>query len=237
MACVEYMKANGWTPDTSIGTVQSQIYIDGIQCVNSNMPSCSAHCADLTKTQSACFTCLMQSASCPSTECATSQVDCSDPAQAGSDCCKPAPSGSCCPRVDIAVQCGSCLAANGNNQAAWQSCTQPSGLSSKVIIIIVVCCVVALVVIVTVIVVVVKLKNQAKARERLVANLQRSGVDQRIVHNVQQLNYSNIDSSVFKEADVQMALKQASKRVQPVPPPKNVAVAHLASETEGLFAL
>lgn len=231
------MRLYGWTPQTPIGTVQDAIYTDGIGCVNGNMPSCAAQCANLTKSPTACYSCLSQTASCPSPECATNQVDCSDPAQAGSDCCKGGSAGSCCPNAQLAVQCGSCLASKGNTQAAWESCTHPSGMSSKTIIIIVVCCVVALIVIVTVVVVVVKLKNQAQARQRLVTNLERSGVDPRIVHNVQQLNYSNIDSGIFKAADVQMALRQASKRVQPLPPPKNVAVAHLASETDGLFAL
>lgn len=234
MACAAYSAIKNYSPNESFTNIQNDIYADGIGCINANMPSCVTQCRNLTKTATACYSCLSQYPSCPSTDCVTKQVNCAN--TPNDECCTTS-KGSCCPLAELAVQCGSCIAAGGQTEAAYKACLESSGLSSKTIIIIVVCCVVALVVVITVVVIVVKLRNQAKARQKLVTNLQKSGVDPRIVQNVANLNYSKIDSSIFRDADVHMALKQASKRVKDVPQPKNVAVTHLASETEGLFSV
>lgn len=234
MACAEYNRRKGYTATEAFSTVQTDIYNDGIGCINANMPSCATQCTNLTKTAQACYGCLGQASSCPASNCNIVPTDCAS--QPDDPCCSNA-TGSCCPLAELAVQCGTCLAANGNTAAAWTSCSQAQGLGTRTIVIIAVCCAVALVVVIAIVVVVVKLKAQARAREKLVVNLQREGVDPRIVRHIQNLNYSRIDSRIFHDADVHLALQQASQRVQPVPPPQNVAVEHTASATEGLFGL
>lgn len=234
MACQPYNEKKQYSSTTTFDQITNDIYTDGIGCINTNMPSCSAQCANLTKTAAACYSCLGQYASCPTGSCLNRQVNCA--ATPTDPCCTNA-NGSCCAIAELAVECGSCIAANGQNQDAWIECSTSSGLSSKTVIIIVVCCVVALVVAISIIVVVVKLKSQAAARQKLVDNLEKKKVDPRIIQNVANLDYSKIDKDIFYKADVQLALKSASKKVQPIPQPKNVAVTHLASESEGLFAL
>lgn len=234
MACEPYNRVKSYGSDTPFATIQDDIYNDGIGCINTNMPSCATQCTNLTKTSTACYSCLGQHSSCPSKDCLKRQVDCSS---SPTDPCCTDELGSCCPKAQFAVECGSCIAANGQNRDAWVSCSTSSGLSSKTIIIIVVCCVVALVVVISIIVIVVKLRGQAKARQKLVNNLQKSKVDPRIIQNVANLDYSKIDKDIFYKADVQLALKSASKKVKSIPQPKNVAVTHLASESEGLFSL
>jgi uncharacterized membrane protein YraQ (UPF0718 family) len=135
----------------------------------------------------------------------------------------------------MAVECGSCIAANGN--IGISMCLTAQGLSNRMVIIISVVCAVVVAIVIAVIVVVVKLRKQTDARHKLIRNLQDQGVDSRIINNVANLNYSKIDSSIFRDVDVHMALQQASKRVQNIPPPNNVAVTRTASETEGLFGV
>ena len=153
MACAAYYEAKSYTPDTPFTQVQSDIYNDGIGCINTNMPSCSVQCTNLTKTATACYSCLGQLSSCPGSACLTTNVDCS---KSPTDLCCQNRTGSCCPLAELAVQCGSCLASGGNTPDAWQSCQTDHGLSAKTLLIIVVCCVVAAAIVIAVVVVVVR---------------------------------------------------------------------------------
>ena len=239
MACAEFFSLTGLsTTKNTLSELTDAVFNNGIDCVNSNMASCANSCSDLTKTSSACYSCLSQVNSCPGSICiGVNGVNCSS--NPTDPCCSN--SNSCCPYARSAVECGTCVAhhagSNSQSVADFEACLKPTGLSKSKLIIIIVVSVVVLIIILAIIIVVVKVRKQAASRQKLVDNLTNRGVDKRIVHQIGDLNYSKIDSSIFHQADVDIALKQASKRVQNVPKPVNVAASQLTNEEDGLFSL
>ena len=211
MACAEFFSLTGLsTTKNTLSELTDAVFYNGIDCVNSNMASCANSCSDLTKTSSACYSCLSQVNSCPGSICiGVNGVNCSS--NPTDPCCSN--SNSCCPYARSAVECGTCVAhhagSNSQSVADFEACLKPTGLSKSKLIIIIVVSVVVLIIILAII----------------------------IVHQIGDLNYSKIDSSIFHQADVDIALKQASKRVQNVPKPVNVAASQLTNEEDGLFSL
>ena len=239
MACKDFFRENGLTVKDPLQDLTNAVFNEGVGCINANLKSCSSLCNNLTKTQEACFSCLEQVNSCPGEACRTVTVDCAqDP---DNDCCPTGRNnGSCCPTVRSAVKCGTCVARRGGNSQsleAFEACLKSGGLGKIHIIIIAVCATVGTLIIIAAIVIGVKLRKSAQQRSKLVANLQKEGVDHRLIHDIGDLDYSRINSSVFKDVNERIALKKATSRLKKVPPPVNTQARQLSSASEGLFSL
>lgn len=148
----------------------------------------------------------------------------------------------CCVNAKAALECGTCVANKGNQTLEdFQACLKAGGISHTNTIIIAVCSVVGGLIFIAVVVVAVRLRKSARAREKLLGNLRRQGVDERLVQQVGDLNYANMSSSEFHKVDRDLAMKRAmskaSKKLQKVSKPKNVQLNQAASEMDGLFSL
>jgi hypothetical protein len=120
---------------------------------------------------------------------------------------------------------------------AFEACLKSGGLGKTHIIIIAVCSTVGVLIIIAATVVAIKLRKSAKERSSLVSHLQKEGVDQRLINDIGDLDYSRINSSVFKDVNERIALKNATSRLKKVPAPVNTQARQLSSADEGLFSL
>ena len=226
MACKAFYVSQGYSDTTDIQTIINDVYSSGIGCINANQSYCSQFCQTLTKSSNACYKCLSQVASCPNVACRTTTTDCvNDPTN---NCCASAPAGTqnvCCPFVQSAVECGSCLNSKSSGSittASLQACLKKEGLSRTDIILISVFTILGVILIVVVVVVTVRVKKRSQAKAKLVSNLQKEGVDGRVINSIKHLNNDTINSSIFKDVDQRLALASVSKRIAAVPPPNNV---------------
>jgi len=242
MACVDFCKRNDCSKST-IDALQNDIFTEGVGCINANQASCSDVCKDLTKYQDACFSCLGQSTSCPGQNCINQPTNCNAPGAAESGCCPQSSiQAGCCVNAKSAVECGTCVAARGGGAQTledFQACLKPGGLSHTNTIIIAVCTIVGVLIIISAVVISIRLKKSSGARSKLLTRLRKDNINSGIIHDIGDLNYSRINSNVFKDVNENLALKRASSRIKQanLPPPQNVQMTQLASSTDGLFAL
>jgi hypothetical protein len=208
MACADFFAANGYTENTDLATLTNAINQQGISCINANMMFCENECANMTKTQNACYSCLSQVGSCPNQACRSNTFNCAkDPTN---QCCPGvSPQAGCCMQAKSAVQCGACVAANSDGSQtleAFQKCLKSGGMSTSTIIIIVVVSIIGVILIIVTIVVSLRLRKQAAAREKLVKQLQKRGASQKIIAGVENLDYSKISDASFREVDTKLVL-------------------------------
>lgn len=233
MSCADFFRTQGLTLKDPVTNLTKAVFDEGIGCINANQQYCGKDCTDLTKSAEACYSCVEQVGSCPDPSCRDKPTNCTqDPTNS---CCANAPTqAGCCPQARSAVKCGNCVAARGGGAqtiADFEAClNDTSGLSTTTIIIIAVCCGVALIIIIAVIVIVVRVRKRAAERNKLTARLQKQGVDKRLIRDVSNLNYSQINSNVFKDVNTKLALQRASQRVKNVPPATNVQMTHTLND-------
>ncbi len=209
MACNQWMSVYGFNPTNvltkTLADLQSTLVNDGVNCVNGNQTMCSTFCQSVTKNPSQCFACLSNPQTCPASKNRTQVgfVDCN--AHPTDPRCDP-----CCPNAGAAVACQACIAAAGQGVSlqTFADCYYPSGISNTNLIIIVVCSVVGAIVVCLVIGIVVNLKRKAAAKDKLVAQLSKSGTNQQVLQEVEQLDYSKIDPGIFSEVNRQLALNR-----------------------------
>jgi len=98
---------------------------------------------------------------------------------------------------------------------------------------------VGVLIIISAVVISIRLKKSSGARSKLLTRLRKDNINSGIIHDIGDLNYSRINSNVFKDVNENLALKRASSRIKQanLPPPQNVQMTQLASSTDGLFAL
>lgn len=203
MACVSFLKSQGIDPkNTTIDTVTSTIFAQGIGCINANQTSCINYCADLTKSETACYSCLAQSSTCGDVACRgeTGSGSCLDPQNINAK--------GCCPSAAAAVECGTCLAKNGQSMDGLQSCLKETGLSSTDKIIIIVCSIVGFLILVIAISVSVVLKQKSDAKKRLIENLEKKGVSADVIERVKQLKSADIDATSYKAVSESLYLNK-----------------------------
>jgi len=214
MACYDWLTLKGKTPENLQGadqsellTLQTELNNDGINCINNNQTFCGNFCRDLTKSQSACYSCLASANTCPpnfngtSNSCRTSTgINCN--VSPNEPCCKV----GCCPVAKSAVACAVCVASSGQNIDAFISCYSSGGLSTTVLIVIIVCSVVGAAIIGASIYLVVRLRKKQQAQEKLVSNLQKRGVSQETIQEVENINYAEINPEVYKEVNRNLVL-------------------------------
>lgn len=227
MACVDFFKSQGLDINTaSLEDMTNAVNQEGVNCINANMASCENACASITKTPTPCYTCLAQVNTCPDIKCRTSTVNC---AQTPTDPCCPSATvqAGCCPFAKSAVQCGSCVSAQGGGAQtidSFKACLVPTGTSTTTIIVATVVSVVGAIIIIVAIVVTVKLRQRAKAREKLVTQLRKRGVDKNIIAGVENIDYSQIESGTFKEVDTRLALNRPVTNINTTPSPSQPTV-------------
>lgn len=214
-----------------LSTVLNDLYADGIGCVNNNQASCVNFCRDLTKNPDRCYECLGQTSTCPDNKCRT-PLDCSLSENANSPCCTE--NAGCCPLAQDAIECSACISSKGTaTMDTVRQCTQPSGISRTTTIVIIVVVLVVVIIIITAVVVALKLRKSAKNRQALINDLKQKGVNSKVIQQIGNLDYSKIDSKVFKDVDVNL-LKKAGQRAKPA---VNKDATQLTNESDGLFSL
>jgi len=212
MACQAWFAAQNITPDNIVSQTPSvlikAVYDEGVGCLNANLSFCENFCTSSTLNPAACYACLGNYVTCPSSTggCRIKTLDCKK--TPSEPCCSDA-KGSCCPVAQAAIECGACLAANGNHGTIddFLACNQSHELSSTTIIIIVVSCVVAVILLGASLFMVYRLRKNAGARDRLVQRLGASGVNQNLVNTVANLNYSDINADIYRQVNRDLVLQ------------------------------
>lgn len=212
MACRPWLDAKGISEEklrteTDFPGLLSRIYSEGVDCINRNQSFCEVVCASSTKNQEACFACLSNPQSCVTDagDCRGRYTDCTK--NPNSPCCN-VREGSCCPYVKAAVACGACLAKQGNAATvdSFLQCYQEPGLSSTTTIIIAVTCSVLGVLLIVAIAVIWRVRSNAAARDRLVNRLEAQGVNKNVVNQIANLDYSSINSDIYRTVNQDFAL-------------------------------
>jgi len=214
MACYDWLTLHGYTPEklqddpSVLPALQTMVNNEGINCINNNQTFCGNFCKDLTKSESACYSCLANAASCPpnfnagtTNSCRTSTgINCNtNPNEA---CCKV----GCCPVAKSAVACAACVASSGQSIDAFISCYNQGGLSTTILIVIIVCSIVGAVIIGATIYLVIRLKKKQKAQEKLVTNLQKRGASQETINAVENINYAEVNPEVYQQVNRNLVL-------------------------------
>lgn len=230
MACKSFFASQNFpTTSFNLQEVQNAVFAQGIGCINTNLLSCSTVCNDLTKSETACYSCLSQAPSCPPQSCRGVQTgNCaSDPNGA---CC-PNKALGCCPYAQQAVECGTCVSKNGGQTSDdFTACLQTKGVSHTVLIVIIVCSVIVVIIIIAAVVIALKVKKSNQAKQSLIDSLP-TNTDPRIVQEMQGINSANIDSKVFSD----VAQKLSQKKLQKIPQPQNNQVSE-SPDDDSLFS-
>lgn len=230
--CQRYFCQTGVNLNTEkLSNILNNLYEDGIGCVNNNQASCVNFCRDLTKNPERCYTCLSQTSTCPDSKCRTT-LDCALPDNANNPCCTE--NAGCCPLAEDAIACSACISSKGQaTMDTVRQCTQPSGISRTTTIVIVVVVLVVVIVIVAAVVIALKLRKSAKNRQSLINDLKSKGVNDKVIQQIGNLDYSRINSKVFQDVDINL-LKNAGRKAKP---PTNQDATQLTNESEGFLSL
>jgi len=219
MACKGlFSKLGHSTTNINADEVSTDVYTYGIGCINANLASCSANCNDLTKSLTACYSCLAQSSTCPPVNCRGQPTgDCvTDPTGA---CCPQATQG-CCPYAQEAFECGTCVSKKGGQTADdFAACLKDTGMSRTTLIIIIVCTVVGVIIVIAAITIAIKVKRNEQARNRLERELPTT-TDPNVIAR---LNAANIQSSELQSVADKLAIASRQARAPSAQAPTRVS--------------
>lgn len=181
MACRTYFSKNNIDPGSDPETIHTHINNDAYNCILANQSHCGSVCENLTKTPEECIRCLSNKITCPG-----SNKD-----------------DACCPLAGLAIQCSNCAAQHDN---LYTSCLTDTGLSTAALIGIIVGSVVGVILVVGAIVWAVKYSKSVQQRQVLADDLRQMG-NQDLAQQVETIDFSQIDPSVFKEVDARLLLQ------------------------------
>lgn len=179
-------------------SLDKDVFNDGLACMSNNMSYCKNVCLNSTLNSKACYDCLSQPRTCPSSACLQKRpsVDCSLAENKNNECCI-SKTGSCCPLVELAVECGKCVAKKGsqNDINGYLQCLNPETLSSKSKLWIIVGSVIGAIFLLIIVIIVIRIQYRAKQKREKIEKLKKSGTNIELLKKIENIDLDQIDFS------------------------------------------